>query len=240
MIIYPAIDLKSGKCVRLFQGKMDEVTVYSDSPRDMAMSWEDQGAEYIHLVDLDGAVAGEPKNLGSVEEILKSVSIPVQFGGGLRSIESIAAIFEIGVSRAILGTAAIKNMFMLQEACLYHPGRIAVGLDTKDGFVAVNGWEEETQVLALDILPQLKEIGVARIIYTDIMTDGTLSGPNLSAIEVIARSTDIPIIASGGISSLKDIANLASLTSLGVEGAIVGKALYAKAFTLKEAIEVAI
>ncbi|MDI6799072.1 MAG: 1-(5-phosphoribosyl)-5-[(5-phosphoribosylamino)methylideneamino]imidazole-4-carboxamide isomerase [Actinomycetota bacterium] len=237
MIIYPAIDLKSGKCVRLCQGKMDEVTVYSDDPKEVAKRWQREGAEYIHVVDLDGAVTGAPKNLSLLGEIVMATKVPVQFGGGLRSLDVIDKVFEMGVSRAVVGTALIKDEAMLKGACSIYPGRIAVGLDVRFGYVAVSGWEEETKVLAVDLIGRLEELGVARIIYTDIMVDGTLKGPNLAAIESVAKSTNVPIIASGGVASLQDLADLAGLSPLGVEGAIVGKALYAGAFTLKEALE---
>ncbi len=239
MIIYPAIDLKSGKCVRLYQGKMDEVTVYSNEPAEVAMGWQTQGASFLHLVDLDGAALGEPQNLESIEEIVKSVTIPVQLGGGLRSFEAIEWAFGIGVERVVLGTAAVKDEALLALACSTYPGQIAVGLDVRDGHLAISGWEEDSGISVQDILDRLQELGVSRIIYTDIMMDGTLMGPNLMAIEEIAAMTDIPIIASGGVSSLQDIADLAALSHLGIEGAIVGKALYAEAFSLREAIEVA-
>ncbi|MBI4743722.1 MAG: 1-(5-phosphoribosyl)-5-[(5-phosphoribosylamino)methylideneamino]imidazole-4-carboxamide isomerase [Actinobacteria bacterium] len=238
MIIYPAIDIKEGRCVRLFQGKMDEVTVFSENPSEVAKKWESQGAEIIHLVDLDGAVAGEPKNLKVVEKIINSINIPVQFGGGIRQIKSLEMVFDIGVKRVVLGTSIISNLEFVLEALEKFKSRIIAGIDAKNGMVATKGWKEISNEKAVDVARRMEQIGVKRIIYTDIETDGTLKGPNIDGTRLITSETNISIIASGGISKLDDIIRLKELESLGVEGVIIGKALYSGAFSLTEAIKV--
>ncbi|HDP69864.1 MAG TPA: 1-(5-phosphoribosyl)-5-[(5-phosphoribosylamino)methylideneamino]imidazole-4-carboxamide isomerase [Actinobacteria bacterium] len=238
MIIYPAIDIKAGRCVRLYQGQMNKVTIYSEYPVEVAKRWENAGAKYIHVVDLDGAVAGEPKNLVALEQIIKNIGVPVQFGGGVRGMLTVKRLFDLGISRVVVGTALINNPVMLAEACAVYSGKIAVGLDVKNGHIAIKGWEEETEINAIDVIKELEKLGVSRIIYTDILVDGTMRGPNIKGIKEIAKKTNIPLIASGGISGIKDVKDIKKLKSLGVEGMIIGKALYSGAFTLEKAIKV--
>ncbi|MBK5275881.1 MAG: 1-(5-phosphoribosyl)-5-[(5-phosphoribosylamino)methylideneamino]imidazole-4-carboxamide isomerase [Desulfuromonadales bacterium] len=236
MLVIPAIDLKEGKCVRLEQGLMDKDTVFNDNPAAQARAWQDQGAEMLHIVDLDGAFAGEPKNLAAIEAIVKAITIPSQLGGGIRDIETIEAYLALGLSRVIIGTAAQRNPELVREACLKFPGRIVVGIDAKNGMVAVQGWAEVTDVTAVDLARKFEGFGVSAIIYTDISRDGMLQGPNLEATKALAEAVSIPIIASGGVSSLKDIQNLMAIESSGISGVITGKAVYTGAIKLAEAI----
>ena len=239
MIIYPAIDIMDGKCVRLYQGRADAVTVYANVPADMAEKWQNEGAKFLHLVDLDGAFKGSPQNLAAIEEIVKRVDVPVQLGGGLRTLEDLDKVFELGVARAILGTSVISDPELVKEAYAKHPGKIVAGLDAREGKVAIKGWVEDTDIFATDVALQLELYGVSRIVYTDIMMDGAQTGVNLFATEELAESINVPIIASGGVSSLSDIRQIKPLQAAGVEGVIVGRALYEGNFTLEEAIEVA-
>lgn len=239
MIIYPAIDIMGGKCVRLFQGRADKATVYADVPADMAEKWRDEGAEFLHIVDLDGAFTGSSRNLDAIEEIVKRVDVPVQLGGGLRTIADLDRVFNVGVARAILGTSVINDPELVKEACAKYPGKIVAGLDAKDGKVAIKGWVEETDIFATDIAMQLEAYGVSRIVYTDIMMDGAQTGVNLFATEELAENINIPVIASGGVSTLSDIREIKPLQTAGVEGVIIGRALYENNFTLSEAIELA-
>ena len=236
MIVIPAIDLKDGNCVRLEQGLMDKDTVFSDNPGAQARDWQAQGAELLHIVDLDGAFAGQPKNRGAIEAILKAISIPAQLGGGIRDLATIEAYLSLGLSRVIIGTAAQRNPELVREACAKFPGRIVVGIDAKNGMVAVQGWAELTDVTAVDLAKKFEGFGVSAIIYTDIARDGMLQGPNLEATKGLAESISIPVIASGGVSSLRDIENLMAIESCGVSGVITGKAVYTGAISLKEAI----
>lgn len=236
MIVIPAIDLKEGKCVRLEQGLMDKDTVFNDNPAAQARAWQDQGAELLHIVDLDGAFAGEPKNRAAIEAILAAITIPAQLGGGIRDIETIEAYLALGLSRVIIGTAAQRNPELVREACARFPGQIVVGIDAKNGMVAVQGWAEVTDITAVDLARKFEDCGVAAIIYTDISRDGMLQGPNLEATKALAEAVTIPIIASGGVSSLKDIANLMAIESSGVTGVITGKAVYTGAIKLAEAV----
>jgi len=236
MIVIPAIDLKEGKCVRLEQGLMEKDTVFNDNPAAQGRAWQDQGAELLHIVDLDGAFAGEPKNRFAIEAILKAITIPAQLGGGIRDIATIEAYLAIGLSRVIIGTAAQRNPELVREACNKFPGRIVVGIDAKNGMVAVQGWAEVTDITAVDLARKFEGFGVSAIIYTDINRDGMLRGPNLEATRTLAESVSIPIIASGGVSSLKDIENLMAIESWGVTGVITGKAVYTGAISLSEAI----
>lgn len=236
MIVIPAIDLKDGKCVRLEQGLMDKDTVFNDNPGAQALDWENQGAELLHIVDLDGAFAGQPKNRDAIEAILKAISIPAQLGGGIRDIATIDAYLSMGLSRVIIGTAAQRNPDLVREACAKYPGRIVVGIDAKNGMVAVQGWAELTDITAIELAQKFEGYGVAAIIYTDIARDGMLQGPNLEATRALAESVSIPVIASGGVSSLKDIENLMAIESFGVSGVITGKAVYTGAIKLNEAI----
>lgn len=239
MIIFPAIDLRNGKCVRLVQGELDKETVFSDNPVEMAKSWEAQGATFLHLVDLDGAFAGKPQNLEIIKEIVTAISIPVQLGGGIRSLDTIEEVLNAGVNRVILGTVAIKNPTMVQQACAKYPGRIVVGIDSKQGKVAVEGWGETSTETTVELANKMKDMGIQRIIFTDISKDGMLEGPNLASTKELALQTGLKIIASGGVSSIEDIKALKELEIAGVEGVIVGKALYTEAIKLTEAIKIA-
>lgn len=235
MIIYPAIDMRGGKCVRLRQGNYDDMTVYENDPLKVARKWEELGASYIHLVDLDGARAGESLNGALIQQIAETVKVPVQVGGGIRTLEDIRAKVDAGVSRVILGTVAIENPSLVAEAVREFGDIIAVGIDAKDGMVATHGWEQVSDVSAVDFALKMAEIGVKTIIYTDIATDGMLGGCNVKAMaEMAAAVPGVNIIASGGIGSLSDIR---ALLPTGVGGVIVGKALYDERFTLPEAIE---
>jgi phosphoribosylformimino-5-aminoimidazole carboxamide ribotide isomerase len=236
VIVIPAIDLKEGKCVRLEQGLMEKDTVFCDSPADQAREWERQGAELLHIVDLDGAFAGEPKNRASIEAIVKAIAIPTQLGGGIRDIPTIEAYLSLGIGRVILGTAAQRNPELVEEACRLFPGRIVVGIDAKNGMVAVQGWAEVTGVTAVDLAKRFEGYGVSAIIYTDIARDGMMQGPNIEATRALAEAISIPVIASGGVSSLKDIENLMAIESSGIAGAITGKAVYTGAISLAEAV----
>jgi len=236
MIVIPAIDLKKGNCVRLEQGEMDRDTIFSTSPAEQAMKWQQAGAELLHLVDLDGAFAGEPKNKGAIEAILKAISIPAQLGGGIRDIATIEAYLSLGLSRVIIGTAAQRNPELVVEACRKFPGQIVVGIDAKNGMVAVQGWAELTNITAVDLARKFEDCGVSAIIYTDISRDGMMGGPNIEATKALAEAISIPVIASGGLSSLKDIKNLMAIEASGVTGAITGKAIYTGAIDLSEAI----
>lgn len=234
MIILPAIDIKDGRCVRLTQGRMDAETVYSNDPREVAKKWESLGAGIIHLVDLDGAVEGAAKNFEVIKGIREAVSIPVQIGGGIRDVKTAEVYLDqVGVKRVIIGTAAYENPELLKTLTKKYPGRIAVGIDAKDGRVAIKGWITVTDEKAVELAKKLEGIGVACIIYTDISRDGMLSGPNVEATREMALSVNIPVIASGGISSIKDIE---SYKGVPLEGIIIGKALYAGSFGLEEAV----
>lgn len=237
MIILPAIDIKDGRCVRLTQGRMDAETVYSNDPTEVARKWEALGAGIIHLVDLNGAIEGSAMNFDVIKRIKDSVSIPVQIGGGIRD-ERTAAVYleEVGVKRVIIGTAAYEDPEFLKTLTRRYPGRIAVGIDAKDGRVAIKGWVTVTDERAVALAQRLEGIGVASIIYTDISRDGMLSGPNVKATREMAESVDIPVIASGGISSIKDIE---SYKGVALEGIIIGKALYAGSIDLKDAVAAA-
>jgi phosphoribosylformimino-5-aminoimidazole carboxamide ribotide isomerase len=236
VIVIPAIDLKEGKCVRLEQGLMEKDTVYSDNPAAQALVWQVKGAELLHIVDLDGAFAGEPKNRSAIESIVKALKIPTQLGGGIRDMETIDAYLGIGVGRVIIGTAAQRNPELVKEACAKYPGRIVVGIDAKNGMVAVQGWAEVTGVTAIELAKKFEGYGVAAIIYTDISRDGMMQGPNIEATKALAEAITIPVIASGGVSTLKDIENLMAVESAGISGAITGKAIYSGAIDLTEAI----
>jgi len=236
VIVIPAIDLKDGKCVRLEQGLMERDTVFNDNPGAQARAWQEQGAELLHIVDLDGAFAGEPKNREAIEAIVRAVSIPTQLGGGIRDIATITAYLSLGISRVIIGTAAQRNPELVKEACEKFPGRIVVGIDAKDGMVAVQGWAEVTGITAVELAKKFEGFGVSAIIYTDISRDGMLQGPNVEATRQLAEAISIPVIASGGLSTLQDIKNLMAVESAGVSGVITGKAIYTGAINLAEAI----
>ncbi|HHW00156.1 MAG TPA: 1-(5-phosphoribosyl)-5-[(5-phosphoribosylamino)methylideneamino]imidazole-4-carboxamide isomerase [Clostridiaceae bacterium] len=233
MIIYPAIDIKEGKCVRLIQGKFDDVTVYSDNPVEMALKWEREGAAYLHIVDLDGARTGELQNFDIIRDIAARLGIPVQMGGGIRTIESIEYIINEGIQRVILGTSAVNNPELVKNALRNFENNIAIAIDAKDGMVAVEGWEKTSNYSAIDFAKKMEDMGAKTIIYTDISRDGMLAGPNLKAMEEMAGAVGIDVIASGGVGSLQDIINL---KSTGVAGVIVGKALYTGNIDLAQAI----
>ena len=233
MIVIPAIDLKGGQCVRLEQGLMEKDTVYSDIPAAMARHWQDEGGELLHLVDLDGAFAGVPKNREAIQAIVAAVDIPTELGGGIRDLETIEAYLKLGIGRVILGTVAKENPQLVEEACRLFPGRIVVGIDAKDGLVAVRGWADVTEKRASELALEMEGFGVEAIIYTDIARDGMMQGPNLEATRSLAESVSIPVIASGGVSSLEDIKNLIAIEASGVTGVITGKAIYSGSLNLR-------
>lgn len=224
--LYPAIDLKDGACVRLRRGEMSDATVYSADPGAQAKSFADQGCEWVHVVDLNGAFAGRSVNRTAVEAILRQVRVPVQLGGGLRDLAAIAGWLEAGVSRVILGSAAVKNPALVFKACQEFPGRIAVGIDARDGFVATEGWAETSDVPAIDLARRLQDAGVSAIIYTDISRDGMLAGLNLDQTFALAQATRIPVVASGGVGSEDDLRQLYTQSRGQVAGVIVGRAIY--------------
>ena len=234
MILYPAIDLKDGNCVRLLRGEMEAATVFGTDPAAQARAFQDAGAEWLHLVDLNGAFAGHPVNGAAVEAILSAIDIPAQLGGGIRDMATIEGWLERGLSRVILGTVAVENPSLVREAALAFPGKIAVGIDARGGRVATRGWAEETDVMAVDLARQFEDAGVAAIIYTDIDRDGAMQGPNIAATEALARAVTIPVIASGGVSSMQDL--LALRGTRAIAGAISGRALYDGAINLSEAL----
>jgi phosphoribosylformimino-5-aminoimidazole carboxamide ribotide isomerase len=227
MILYPAIDLKDGRCVRLLRGEMAAVTVFNEDPAAQARAFVDKGCEWLHVVDLDGAVAGKPVNVPAVEGILAAIgTVPLQLGGGLRDLAAIEAWLAKGVQRAILGTAALRNPDLVREACRQFPQRIAVGIDARDGFVAVEGWASTSSVRAIELGLRLEDAGVAAIIFTDIDRDGALTGVNIESTVELAWALTTPVIASGGVASLDDLRALKTEASAGVEGVICGRALY--------------
>jgi phosphoribosylformimino-5-aminoimidazole carboxamide ribotide isomerase len=236
MVIYPAIDIKDGKCVRLLQGKFDDVTVYSDNPADMALKFVQSGAEYLHVIDLDGAKTGEPQNLHIISAIAAKAGIPLQAGGGVRSIETMELLLGKGIERVILGTSAVNNQDLVREAVLRFGGSLAVAVDARDGMVAVEGWARTSRFAAVDFAKKMEETGVKVIIYTDISRDGMLKGPNFKAMEEMVKAVGMEVIASGGVSSVRDVKKL---KETGVAGAIIGKALYTGDIDLKEAIAAA-
>ncbi len=236
MIIYPAIDVKDGRCVRLVQGQFNDVTVYSDNPVEMALQFEQMGARYLHVVDLDGARLGEPRNTAVISEMAVKLGIPVQLGGGIRTIEMIEIILCKGIQRVILGTSAVKDPNLVKRAVQTFGNNLAVAIDAKDGMVAIEGWARTSEFTAIGFARKMQELGAKTIIYTDISRDGMLAGPNLKAMEEMVKAVDIEVIASGGVKSLEDIKNL---KNIGVAGAIVGKALYTGDVDLREAIRIA-
>ena len=237
MEVIPAIDLRGGRCVRLHQGDFAQETIFSDDPVAMARQWQQQGGPRLHLVDLDGAATGEPAHLDIISAIVAALDIPVQVGGGIRAADTARAWLEAGVDRVVIGTAAVRNPEMVQEVCRAHgSGQVVVAVDARDGMVAVQGWQEASEVSALELAHRMAALGVSRLLYTDIARDGTLSGPDLDTNARLVSETGMAVLASGGVSSVEDIRRLA-LT--GVEGIIVGRALYTGAVALPEAVEAA-
>lgn len=234
MMVIPAVDLRGGRCVRLTQGRPETETVFSDDPAATARAWVERGAPRLHVVDLDGAFAGSPKQVGVIEEIVKSVQVPVEAGGGLRSLEAVEALLVSGVRWALLGTRAALDPVFLEEACRRFPGRIIVAVDASDGNVAVDGWTRRLDIRAADLARRARQAGAAEVLYTDIARDGTQSGPNLVSTEAVARAAGLPVLASGGVGSLDDLRRLAGIP--GVVGAVVGRALYTGAVDLRQAL----
>lgn len=235
MRIYPAIDIKDGKCVRLLQGRFSDVTVFSDDPADMAKKWEKLGGEFLHTVDLDGALKGRGVNAEVIRRICSSVNIPVQTGGGIRSSEDIKARLEAGVSRVIIGTKAVSDSEFVKNAVREYGDKIVIGIDAKDGMAAVEGWEKTSDLKAVEFAKKMESLGVKTIVYTDIATDGTLKGPNLAAMEEMANKTSLDVIASGGVGN---ISHVEALKNTGVEGVIIGRALYTGGVDLEEAVKI--
>lgn len=236
MILFPAIDLKDGKCVRLKLGDMNAATVFNDDPADQAQTFERQGFKYLHIVDLNGAFAGKPVNAPAVEAILKAITMPAQLGGGIRDLATIETWLARGIRRVILGTVAVRDPALVREACRMFPGRIAVGIDAKGGKVAVEGWAETSELTAIDLARRFEDAGVAAIVYTDIDRDGVLKGLNLPSTAELARATRIPVIASGGLASIDDVKALLTPEYRLLEGAIAGRALYDGRIDPKEAL----
>ncbi|MDD4237338.1 MAG: 1-(5-phosphoribosyl)-5-[(5-phosphoribosylamino)methylideneamino]imidazole-4-carboxamide isomerase [Desulfotomaculaceae bacterium] len=239
MLLIPAIDLREGKCVRLVEGRLDKETVYSDEPAAMAALWQLQGARMLHVVDLDGAFAGAPKNLDVLKEILAAVEIPVQVGGGIRSMETIESLLGLGVARVILGTVAILNPELVAEACSRYGEAVLVGIDGRNGQVAIEGWGLTAEKGTVELALEMKNLGVKRVVFTDIRRDGRLQGPNLEATGQLAKKTGLKVVASGGVATLDDLRAIRDMEHLGVDAAIMGKALYSGAIDLRRALAVA-
>jgi len=239
MLVIPAIDLRNGKCVRLVEGRLDRETVYSDDPAEMARRWEGAGARFLHLVDLDGAFAGKPQNRRAIEDILRAVAIPAELGGGIRDTETISAYLDIGINRVILGTVAISNPSLVEEACRkFGSERIVLGVDAKDGMAAIHGWDSTVTKTAIELALEMKQLGIRRVIYTDIKRDGTLMGPNIESTKELALKTGLAVIASGGIAGPDDIRAVRELEPYGVDSVITGKALYDGRLDLAEALRI--
>ena len=236
MLILPAIDLRGGNCVRLVKGDFKQETIYSEHPEEIALRWEGEGAEFLHVVDLDGALAGEPQNMDAIKRILQAVTIPVEVGGGIRSMESIDRLLSIGVSRVILGSVAVHKEELVQKACSAYGNRIVVGIDAKKGIVATDGWEKSGGISVVELAKKLGAFGLETIIYTDISRDGTLSGVNVTETAHLARASGIKVIASGGVKSISDIEELKKRECDGIIGVIVGKSIYEGTLSLTEAI----
>ena len=236
MLIIPAIDLKDGKCVRLRQGLLDQKTIYGDDPAAMAAKWQAAGAQWLHVVDLDGAFEKKPVNVKAIEKIRQNLTIPMQLGGGLRTMENLTMYFSMGIDRLILGTTVLKNHEVTQQALEQFPGRIAIALDARDGKLASEGWVEMSSNTALDVAKALSPLGPAAFIYTDIQRDGMQTGPNIASTRLLAQAVSTPVIASGGVSTIKDIENLIPLGQDGVIGVITGKALYSGTLDFQEAL----
>jgi len=236
MILYPAIDLKDGQCVRLYKGEMEQATVFNDDPAAQALSFEQAGCKWVHLVDLNGAFAGKPVNADAVEGILGALSVPAQLGGGIRDMATIEMWLSKGLARVILGTVAVEEPDLVREAARAFPGQVAIGLDAREGRVATRGWAEETDINVVDLAHNFEDAGVAALIYTDINRDGAMQGPNVEATAALANAVSIPVIASGGVSSLADLIALRD-SAAPLDGAISGRAIYDGAIDIKEALE---
>lgn len=239
MLIIPAIDLKDGKCVRLIQGQMQDETVYSDDPEAVALRWAGAGARLLHVVDLDAAVQGSPRNQGCIARIIRSAGIPVQVGGGMRDVRAVDACLEMGAARVIVGTSAVQDMDFVRAICRVHPGRIIVGVDTRRGRVATHGWTRTIDIQAVDLGRQVEDAGVAALIFTDIQRDGTQTGPNIEETRRLAEAVQIPVMASGGVGTIDHVRALLPLEAVGVIGVITGKALYSGSLRFEEAAAVA-
>jgi len=240
MQVIPAIDLKEGKCVRLKQGLMDQATIFSEHPAEMAKLWKSKGARRLHLVDLDGAFAGQQKNLSIIKEVIQEMGdIPIQLGGGIRNLDAVENLINIGIDSVIIGTAAITNPGFLHEACFAFPGQVIVGLDAKDGEVAINGWAKLTGHSVFEMAKKFEDYGVASIIYTDIGRDGMLQGINIDATVKLAENGNVPIIASGGLSDIQDIENLCAVANVGIKGVIAGRSIYEGTLDFEKANQLA-
>ena len=236
MIIIPAVDIKNGKCVRLVQGRKEDETVFADDPAAMAQRWAQAGAELIHVVDLDGAFEKSPQNLSAIENILQSVDTPIQLGGGIRNERTVRRFLDMGIERVIIGTEAIRHPEFVERIAGLYPGRIIVGIDARQGLVAIEGWTETTRIKAIDLARRFENCGVAAINFTDIYRDGTQTGPNIEETRRLAEAVDIPVVASGGVATIQDIYNLLPLEASGVMGIITGKALYSGTLDFKAAL----
>lgn len=236
MIIFPAIDLKDGKCVRLYKGDFDKITIFNSSPYNQALKFQKKGFDHLHLVDLDGALQGKPKNKDIIVKILRKTNLNVQLGGGIRDLDQITFWLNQGVSTVVVGTMAIKNLKSLEKACNLYPGRIAVALDVRDGFLSINGWIKQTKINFLDFSKKLEKLGVSKIIYTDINRDGTKSGVNISQIKKIINKVKIPLIASGGFSNIEDVKKILALKKL--QGIILGRAIYDGSIKIRDLIKI--
>ncbi|HVN79179.1 MAG TPA: 1-(5-phosphoribosyl)-5-[(5-phosphoribosylamino)methylideneamino]imidazole-4-carboxamide isomerase [Terriglobia bacterium] len=237
MIIFPAIDMRQGRCVRLLQGRPETATVYFDDPVAAALAWEQQGAPWLHLIDLDGAMGDQSINRAHAKHIFKALKIPVQFGGGVRNMENLEDLLQAGARRVILGTAAVEDPGFVKQALSKFQQHVAIGLDAREGMIAIRGWQQVGSVPVLPLAKQLAEMGASRIVYTDISKDGMLDGPDLTMTRQLAVDSGLKVIASGGISCLEDVRQVKELEPLGVEGIIVGKALYERKFTLNQALQ---
>ena len=239
MLIIPAIDIKKGKCVRLFQGNFEKEIIYGDDPIEVAEKWEKQGAKLLHIVDLDGAKTGRIKHLKLIAEIIKNISIPVEVGGGIRDLDTIEELFAAGVGNVILSTLAYENSSLLKKICEQYQEKISVSIDAKEGFFSIKGWQETTKEKAIDFAQRMEVLGVKRFIYTDIKRDGTLSGINLEGIRKFAASIEGKVIASGGISNIEDVKRIKNLGLNNLSGIIIGKALYTGAIDLRKSLKIA-
>ncbi|MCP4625831.1 MAG: 1-(5-phosphoribosyl)-5-[(5-phosphoribosylamino)methylideneamino]imidazole-4-carboxamide isomerase [bacterium] len=239
MLIIPAVDIKNGKCVRLVQGRKEEETVFADDPVAMAQKWEQAGAELIHVIDLDGAFEKSPQNLEAVKRILQTIDTPIQLGGGIRDQQTALTFLEMGVQKVIIGTEAIKNPVWVERLAGRFADRVIVGIDARNGLVAIEGWTEDTRTRAVDLAKRFENCGIAAINFTDIHRDGMQSGPNIEETRKLAEAIGIPVVASGGVATIKDIQNLMPLESVGVIGVITGKALYSETLNFTEALALA-